>query len=91
MNQVQRITELSRLINAAIVSKEFCHLLLTNPAQAMVTGYNGESFQLATSDQKLVLSIRANSLAEFALQLTQNRNLNGNGNGNGNGKHQILP
>jgi hypothetical protein len=63
---------LSRLINAAVVSQEFCNLLLTNPALALATGYNGESFHLASEEQKLIFSIRASSLADFALQLTKN-------------------
>jgi hypothetical protein len=76
--------EISRLISAAVVSQEFCNLLLVNPALAMAKGYRGESFRLAAEDQELVLSIRATSLSDFALQLTQSRNGNGykhNGNG----------
>jgi hypothetical protein len=66
--------ELSRLISAAVISKEFCSLLLTNAASALESGYNGESFRLATEDQELVLTIRAASLSDFALQLTSGRN-----------------
>lgn len=73
--------EMSRLITAAVVNQEFCNLLLTDPAMAVATGYNGESFHLATEEQELVLSIRATSLADFAKQLTKN------GNGNGYNHH----
>ncbi len=66
--------ELSRLISAAVVSSEFCTLLLTNPASALTAGYNGESFRLTTEDQELVVSIQATSLPDFALQLTNSRN-----------------
>ncbi len=57
-------------MNAAIVSKEFCHLLLTNPAAALASGCNGESFCLTPEAEVLVLSIRASSLVDFAQQLT---------------------
>jgi hypothetical protein len=63
--------ELSRLINAAIVSKEFCELLLTNPARALASGYHGEWFHLTPEEQKLIFSIHASSLEDFAMQLTQ--------------------
>ena len=63
--------ELSRLINAALISKEFCDLLLTNPAAAVTAGYNGESFCLTPEQERLILSNRASSLPEFAIQLTQ--------------------
>jgi hypothetical protein len=66
--------DLNRLVNAAVVSKKFCDLLLTDPAVALITGYNGESFHLTDKDRELVLSIRATSLADFALKLTQSRN-----------------
>jgi len=64
--------ELSRLVSAAVVSREFCDLLLGDPATALRIGYNGSgSFQLTPEDQELVLSIRATSLADFAAQLTR--------------------
>jgi hypothetical protein len=76
--------ELSRLLTAAVINREFCNLLLANPALAVATGYNGQSFQLASEEEELILSIHATSLADFATQLT----IHGNGNGrryNGNG------
>jgi hypothetical protein len=56
------------------VSREFCNLLLADPAVALATGYNGEAFHLATEEQELIASIRATSLADFAQQLTTSRN-----------------
>jgi hypothetical protein len=75
--------ELSRLLSAAVVNREFCNLLLANPARAVATGYNGEPFDLAVEEEQLIFSIRATTLADFAKQLTQN----GHGNANGNGYH----
>ncbi len=62
--------EFSRLINAAIISQDFCRLLLTSPAKALTTGYNGDVFDLTAEEQDLILSIHASSLADFARQLT---------------------
>jgi hypothetical protein len=62
--------ELSRLMNAAIISREFRELLLTDPAAALATGCNGESFCLTPEEERLVFSIRASSLTDFAVQLT---------------------
>lgn len=69
--------ELSRLLNAAVVSPTFCRLLLTRPSAALTGGYNGEPFRLAPEEEATVLSIRATSLAGFAQQLT--RRWNGRG------------
>jgi hypothetical protein len=77
--------EFSRLLTAAVVNQEFCHLLLTDPMHALSSGYNGETFEFTSDAQALILSIQANSLNEFATQLVAHRkNSNGNGN-NGNG------
>ena len=70
--------ELSRLINAAVVSSEFCELLLSNPEVALSTGYNGEFFHLAPEEWEWVISTHATSLADFASQLTNGRNRRGN-------------
>lgn len=67
-------TELSRLINAAVVSPAFCKQLLTNPEAALATGYNGEIFQLASEERERVASIRATSLIDFALKLSNRQN-----------------
>ena len=75
--------ELSRLINAAVVSPAFCALLLDSPAVALAMGYNGEPFRLAPGEMSDVLSTQATSLAFFAQQLMRRRNGNGK---NGNGK-----
>ncbi len=64
--------EFSRLISAAVVSQEFRNLLLANPAAALAAGYNGELFYLTLEQRQLILSIRASSLAGFAMQLAEN-------------------
>jgi hypothetical protein len=64
------VGELSRLISAAVVNQEFRSLLLSNPARALSTGYNGERFQLASQEEQLILSIQASTLVEFAKQIT---------------------
>ena len=65
------MNELSRLLTAATVSKKFRQLLLTNPRQALESGYNGEVFDLDAQVLAKVLSIQALSLVEFAQQLIE--------------------
>lgn len=60
--------ELNRLIAAAVVSQRFRRRLLTNPANAL-RGYEGERFDFTFSERKLILSIRATTLEEFADQV----------------------
>jgi len=68
----------SRLINAALVDRAFELLLLTDPVNALSSGYNGESFQLAEGEREFILSIRAGSLADFAAQWIKYRKNGGN-------------
>ena len=80
--------ELSRLITAAVVNQRFCDLLLADPRLALAGGYQGEVFHLTLEEYRLVVSVRANSLADFATQLAEK--LKGNGHGsspNGNGRN----
>jgi len=63
--------ELSRLLAAAVVNPSFCHLLLVDPQLAMENGYQGETFLLSDADRYLLLSIRADSLAELTQQISQ--------------------
>ena len=76
------------MLTAAVINREFCNLLLADPAVAMATGYNGQPFRLDTDEENLILSIRATSLADFAKQLTANGNGYGhNYNGNGHSRN----
>lgn len=81
-------------MTAAVINRQFCEMLLADPAMAVASGYSGEVFHLASEDQELILSIRAESLADFAKQLTQNHNgHNGhshNRNGNGHNPNNYL-
>ena len=61
--------EICRLLAAAVVSPGFCQLLLTRPEQALEHGYQGESFLLDGQERTLVVSIRADSLADLARQI----------------------
>jgi hypothetical protein len=73
MDTVPFNRELSKLVTAAVVSREFCNLLLSSPAAALIAGYYGESFYMTPEEQEVVISIRASSLTDFAIQLTGNR------------------
>lgn len=61
--------ELSRVISAAVVNRQFCDLLLIDPNKALNNGYCGENFSLTTDDRDRLGSIRAGSLAEFAARV----------------------
>jgi hypothetical protein len=67
-------SELSRLINAAVVNRDFRHLLLNDPERALADGYNGEGFRLDAEILDLVLSIRASDLTDFARLLVTGQN-----------------
>lgn len=54
---------------AAVVNLKFRHLLLTDAAQAITLGYQGETFHFSPSERQLLLSIKARTLEEFALKL----------------------
>ena len=60
---------ISRLLAAAVVNQGFRDLLLTDPDQALTKGYQGEEFPLDFNEKNLVISIRADSLSDFALQI----------------------
>jgi len=63
--------ELNRLLTAAVINRNFCKLLLSDPANALANGYNGEFFHLANEEKARLLSIRARSLDEFARRLLE--------------------
>jgi len=75
MNYQDAGKEYSRILSAAVVSSQFCHMLLTNPAQAIAAGFGGEAFNLATEDTKRVTAIHASTLADFASELNRMRNI----------------
>jgi hypothetical protein len=68
-----RSGEISRLLAAAVINKRFRDLLLSDPARALAEGFHGETFQLTHDQKMLVLSIRADKLSDFALQLTSDQ------------------
>lgn len=62
---------LSRVFAAAVVSRQFCDMLLTNPHEALQKGYLGETFSLTREERELIASIRAESLSDLARQVYQ--------------------
>jgi len=59
----------NRLLSAAVVNRDFCRLLLSDPEWALRSGYRGEIFDLSDDDVSLVCSIKASSLRDFASDL----------------------
>jgi hypothetical protein len=66
--------ELSRLLSAAVVSKRFRNMLLTNPEIAVASGYQGETFSLSQEDQSWIYSIRPASLGDLAANMVNYQN-----------------
>ena len=66
--------EMSRLMAAAVVNQQFCHLLLEDPEQALDIGYQGERFIFTKQERDLILSIRSDSLADLADKLVTTMN-----------------
>jgi hypothetical protein len=60
-----------RVLSAAVVSSRFRQMLLSNPRQAINSGYAGETFQMDENEIAWMASIRADSLAEFARQMSE--------------------
>jgi hypothetical protein len=63
--------EFSRLLTAAVINGSFRKALLNNPGAAISSGFGGEAFDLSADVVQRLSSIRANSLAEFATQLSE--------------------
>jgi hypothetical protein len=61
---------ISRVLAAAVINKGFRELLLSDPARALSQGFQGEEFPLDYDQKALIKSIRAESLSDFALQIT---------------------
>jgi hypothetical protein len=61
--------ELNRLLSAAVVSKSFRNMLLTNPEIAVASGYQGETFNLSHEDQSWLYSIRPSNLIDLAANM----------------------
>lgn len=62
--------EFSRLLTAAVINGSFRQALLNNPVEAISSGFGGEAFNLSSDVVQRLSTIRANSLAEFASQLS---------------------
>ena len=67
----RNLTGMSKLFEAAVVNRQFCQLLLSQPETALRQGYLGNSFDLTLEEQALIISIQANSLPDLAQQVTK--------------------
>jgi hypothetical protein len=66
----RNLAGLSKLFEAAVVNRQFCQLLLSQPETALRQGYLGNSFNLTMEEQALIVSIQARSLPDLAQQVT---------------------
>lgn len=63
--------EVSRLLSAALVNRDFAALLLQRPAAALAQGYEGVHFCFSAEDGAAIALIRAATVQEFALELAR--------------------
>ena len=64
-------TALHRLFAAAIVSDQFRNTLLQEPDKALANGYLGQTFALSDQEKKIIKTIRAENLTDFAQKVNQ--------------------
>lgn len=62
---------LTRVFAAAVVSRQFCKMLLGDPITALQNGYLGETFKLNSEEYNLLISIHAKNLADLARQVNK--------------------
>ncbi|MFT3892076.1 MAG: hypothetical protein QM730_10610 [Anaerolineales bacterium] len=62
---------LHRLFAAAIVNNQFRAKLLSEPEAAMTGGYLGQPFALTDHEKKIIKTVQANNLADFAQKVNQ--------------------
>lgn len=71
----QSHTGIGSVFAAAVVSRSFCQMLLTDPERALRQGYMGKGFDLSPEDETLIASINARSLPELAKQVVHTLSL----------------
>jgi hypothetical protein len=64
-------TGLHRLFAAAIVSDQFRTTLLHEPEEALAKGYLGQTFSLTDQEKRIIKTIRAENLTDFAQKVNQ--------------------
>ena len=64
-------TALHRLFAAAVVSNQFRTTLLREPEKALANGYLGQIFPLTDQEKKIIKTIRAENLSDFAQKVNQ--------------------
>jgi hypothetical protein len=69
LNPASTHAGVSSLYAAAVVSRNFCELLLRDPDTALNQGYMGKRFELSAEDAALIVSINARSLPDLARQV----------------------
>ncbi len=64
-------TGLHQLFAAAIVNDQFRATLLHEPEEALAKGYLGQTFALTEQEKKIIKTIRAENLTDFAQKVNQ--------------------
>jgi len=61
--------EVSRLLSAAVVSRSFARTLLSDPGEALETGYQGHVFTFTDPERQILISLEAETIQEFAAEV----------------------
>ena len=65
------MASINRLLVAAAINPRFRSRLLTNPGNALQTGFGGEYFPLSQQTQNLLISVQATTLPDFVRKLDE--------------------
>ena len=65
------MASINRLLAAAAISARFRSSLLTDPGNALKTGFGGEYFPLSQRTQNLLISVQAATLPDFVRELDE--------------------
>lgn len=65
------LIECGRLLQAAVMNRRFCEMLLSDPVRAIEAGYCGEKFSFTREEKQRIRAIQATSLEDFASKVVQ--------------------
>lgn len=67
--KIDRSTEISKILSAAVINKQFRDTLLNYPSIAIERGFDGQNFYLTENEKAVIGSIHATNLTDFSKSL----------------------
>lgn len=62
-------SEISRILNAAVINEPFCQMLLDSPEHAIEAGFHEEYFNVDAQEMARLEAIHASNLVDFATEV----------------------